>query len=113
MNPRTCSPGDWLQVRSFAKEGAACERYSAAQGDCLQWGLKTAKLEGFFFAFSGFLAYSAVMSVLWFGARKVRASLGALLHLSHLMSALTDAARLGRSHSWSWCCPAGGAGPKR
>ena len=68
---------------------------------------------GFFFAFSGFLAYSAVMSVLWFGARKVRASWGALLHPSHLMSALTDAARLGRSHSWSWCCPAGGAGPKR
>ena len=62
-----------LQVRSFAKEGTACERYSTAQGDCLRWGLKTAKLEGFFFAFSGFLAYSAVMSVLWFGARKVRA----------------------------------------
>ena len=60
-----------LQVRSFAKEGQACGRYSDAQGQCLQWGLKTALLEGFFFAFSGTLAYAAVMSVLWFGARKV------------------------------------------
>ena len=61
-----------MQVRSFAKEEAAGRQYKAAQGECLQWGLKSAMLEGFFFAFSGTTAYSAVMSVLWFGARKVR-----------------------------------------
>lgn len=59
------------QVRSFAKEGAACDKYAAAQGDCLRWGLKTASLEGFFFSLNGTAANSAVITVPWFGALKV------------------------------------------
>ena len=60
-----------MQVRSFAKEGAACDKYADAQGECLKWGLKTALLEGWFFAFSGTLAWASVITVLWFGALKV------------------------------------------
>ena len=33
-----------MQVRSFPKEGAASENYSAMQGKCLQWGPRTAHL---------------------------------------------------------------------
>ena len=71
------------QVRSFAKEGAACDKYAAAQGDCLRWGLKTARLEGAFFSLNGTAANSAVITVLWFGALKVWAHVAPPLLFLH------------------------------
>ena len=62
-----------LQVRSFAKEEAAVERYDKAQGTVLLWGLKSARLSGGFFGLSNFLATGTITTVLWFGARLVGA----------------------------------------
>ena len=60
-----------MQVRSFAKEAAAVERYQKAQGAVLTWGLKSAVASGVFFGANTFLAFGAIMAVLWFGARQV------------------------------------------
>ena len=35
-----------VQVRSFAKETASCERYGVAQQQVLRWGLKSAHASG-------------------------------------------------------------------
>ena len=63
------------QVRSFAKEHAAVERYEAAQGTVLKWGLKSAYVSGIFFGLNSFLAFGSIVAVLWFGARLVCPSL--------------------------------------
>lgn len=39
-----------LQVRAFAKEGAACDKYEDAVQCVLQWGLASAFASGLFFA---------------------------------------------------------------
>ena len=38
-----------MQVRSFAKEQAACARYDVAVKSVLKWGLKSAVASGAFF----------------------------------------------------------------
>ncbi len=54
-----------MQVRSFAKEEACCERYEAAQGKTLKWGLKGAVAGAFFFGFNYIAATGALVVVLW------------------------------------------------
>lgn len=60
-----------MQVRSFAKEHAAVERYDKAQGNVLVWGIKSARLSGLFFGLNSFLATGSIVTVLWYGARLV------------------------------------------
>ena len=81
-------------MRSFAKEGAAAERYSAAQGECLQWGLRTALLEGWFFALSGTFANSCIITILWYGALKVDTQLPVLNAASAVVVVNTTASPL-------------------
>lgn len=45
-----------VQVRSFGKEGAACERYHGAVLRTQSWGLKSAAAGGLFTAFNGTVA---------------------------------------------------------
>ncbi|KAK9905752.1 hypothetical protein WJX75_005726 [Coccomyxa subellipsoidea] len=63
--------GSIRTVRSFAKETASTERYSGAQGQVLQWGLKSARASGFFFGFNSIIGTGSIVTVLWFGARQV------------------------------------------
>jgi len=44
------------QVRSFGKEGAACERYRGAVVRTQSWGLKSAAAGGLFTTFNGTVA---------------------------------------------------------
>lgn len=69
-----------LQVRSFAKETASTERYGGAQGQVLQWGLKSARSSGFFFGFNSIIGTGSIVMVLWFGARQVRDPISVNLH---------------------------------
>ncbi|EIE23519.1 putative ABC transporter [Coccomyxa subellipsoidea C-169] len=63
--------GSIRTVRSFAKETASTERYGGAQGQVLQWGLKSARASGFFFGFNSIIGTGSIVTVLWFGARQV------------------------------------------
>ncbi|CAL8472139.1 g11681 [Coccomyxa elongata] len=63
--------GSIRTVRSFAKETASTERYAGAQGQVLQWGLKSARSSGFFFGFNSIIGTGSIVTVLWFGARQV------------------------------------------
>lgn len=73
-----------MQVRSFAKETASTERYSGAQGQVLQWGLKSARASGFFFGFNSIIGTGSIVTVLWFGARQVGPALNTYNSFEHL-----------------------------
>lgn len=54
-------------VRSFAKEGAAAQRYDTAAAGILKWGLRSAALDGIFGGFMFAVGTAGIMGVLWFG----------------------------------------------
>ena len=83
-------------VQSFTRETAEIARYDAQLGDVVKSALRRARLRGMFFGVITFVAFGAVVAVLWQGGRLVLGgalTAGALV--GFLLYAITVAASVG------------------
>ena len=83
-------------VQSFTREGQEIARFGGLLGDVVAAAVRRARLRAAFFGVVGFVAFAAVVAVMWQGGVQVldgRLTAGALV--SFLFYALTVAAAVG------------------